>query len=287
MEHLFKGFRMRPCLETTTGLDGTDPPQAHPLSGYYHDILSSRSPYRRQATSSSCPVPERTDKPSPSSTIKPLSPQDKMSIVFGTRLAGPGRSSRYNPGTMPPESTWKTINGVAIPPRPEEPDNCCMSGCVHCVWDDYRDEMEEWAARVEQAKAKGASKGLTGDMRHTPRAEVDSASTSMDDDGGGSGVDTVDESQDVREALPSEEDYSGSGKVLLRSPKSTLQSDFVQKELIGLKTRFVTRDEGKFDCVCCRLHHPAYLDNHNHAWSRKFEVLSRTAGFVIPDLKAP
>ncbi|KAE8387647.1 oxidoreductase-like protein [Aspergillus alliaceus] len=172
--------------ETTTGLDGTDPPQAHPLSGYYHDILSSRSPYRRQATSSSCPVPERTDKPSPSSTIKPLSPQDKMSIVFGTRLAGPGRSSRYNPGTMPPESTWKTINGVAIPPRPEEPDNCCMSGCVHCVWDDYRDEMEEWAARVEQAKAKGASKGLTGDMRHTPRAEVDSASTSMDDDGGGS-----------------------------------------------------------------------------------------------------
>jgi predicted nucleic acid-binding Zn-ribbon protein len=87
---------------------------------------------------------------------------------------------------MPPESQWKTINGVAIPPRPEEPDNCCMSGCVHCVWDDYRDEMEEWASRVESAKAKGSTQKATADMRQTPRAEVDSASRSMDDDGGGS-----------------------------------------------------------------------------------------------------
>ncbi|KAL4888557.1 hypothetical protein BDV59DRAFT_211049 [Aspergillus ambiguus] len=111
-----------------------------------------------------------------------------MSIVFGTRLAGPGRSSRYNPGPTPPEATWKTINGVAIPPRPEEPDNCCMSGCVHCVWDDFRDEMEEWAGRVAQAKARGgpATARTKKEVRHAPRAEVASASTSMDDDGGGS-----------------------------------------------------------------------------------------------------
>lgn len=109
-----------------------------------------------------------------------------MAIVFGTRLAGPGRSSRYNPGEIPPEAQWKTVNGVAIPPRPEEPDNCCMSGCVHCVWDDFRDEMEEWAGRVTQAKAKGGPLKATADMRATPRAEVGSASQSMDDDGGGS-----------------------------------------------------------------------------------------------------
>lgn len=61
-----------------------------------------------------------------------------------------------------------------------------MSGCVHCVWDDYRDEMEEWAARAAQARAKGGHEKGTMDMRSRPRPEVDAVSQSMDDDGGGS-----------------------------------------------------------------------------------------------------
>ncbi|KAE8146081.1 oxidoreductase-like protein [Aspergillus avenaceus] len=188
--------------ETATSLRALNYHQAHPLSGYYYEILSSRSPYAHQATSR--PVPDHTGALTQSVTVEPQSPQDKMSIVFGTRLAGPGRSSRYDPGATPPESMWKTINGVAIPPRPEEPGNCCMSGCVHCVWDDYRDEMEEWAARLEQAKTKGASKGPTEDMRHTPRAEVESASTSIDDDGGGSetGWDVTNQTGDLFASIP-------------------------------------------------------------------------------------
>lgn len=87
---------------------------------------------------------------------------------------------------MPPESTWKAINGVPIPPRPVEPDNCCMSGCAHCVWDDFRDDMEEWASRVEKAYARAKAKEPEKDLRQTQRAEVQSASVSMDDDGGGS-----------------------------------------------------------------------------------------------------
>lgn len=168
--------------DSLASLEDSTRSQAHPLSGYYYDILSSKSPYRSHAPTSH----PAAEKPTPATTVKPQSPEEKMSIVFGSRLAGPGRASRYNPGTLPPESQWKTINGVAIPPRPEEPDNCCMSGCVHCVWDDYRDEMEEWASRVEKAKAKGTTQKATADMRQTPRAEVDSASRSMDDDGGGS-----------------------------------------------------------------------------------------------------
>ncbi|PKX93268.1 oxidoreductase-like domain-containing protein [Aspergillus novofumigatus IBT 16806] len=168
--------------DTLASLEDSTRSQAHPLSGYYYDILSSKSPYRSHAPTSR----PAAEKPTPATNVKPQSPEEKMSIVFGSRLAGPGRASRYNPGSMPPESQWKTINGVAIPPRPEEPDNCCMSGCVHCVWDDYRDEMEEWASRVESAKAKGTTQKATADMRQTPRAEVDSASRSMDDDGGGS-----------------------------------------------------------------------------------------------------
>ncbi|KKZ63049.1 hypothetical protein EMCG_02550 [[Emmonsia] crescens] len=177
--------------------------QAHPLQGYYLDILSN--PYQLYpAYTQTQPLesaPERT-------------PAEKMSIVFGTRLAGPGysgSSGRYDPGGRTPESTWHVINGVPIPPRPHEPDNCCMSGCVHCVWDDYRDEVEGWAERVREArrhgeepkqkkgKRKGRGKGnkgiiaeegddglFVGEMRHKLRKEVESASMSMDDDGGGS-----------------------------------------------------------------------------------------------------
>ncbi|KLJ06818.1 hypothetical protein EMPG_17694 [Blastomyces silverae] len=87
-----------------------------------------------------------------------------------------------------------------------------MSGCVHCVWDDYRDDVEGWAERVREAKRQGRklkkerrkrkAKGkkaaaiaekagdsvAVGEIGHKPRKEVESASLSMDDDGGGSEV---------------------------------------------------------------------------------------------------
>lgn len=167
----------------------SDPPQAYPLSGYYADLLSAPVPRTRRARATRRVVatPQQEEPPTPASTTEPQSPEDKMSIIFGSRLASPGyKSTRYNPSSMPPESTWKTVNGVAIPPRPVEPDNCCMSGCAHCVWDDFRDDMEAWAARVQEAQAKAKETRPFRDMRQSPRAEVHSASTSMDDDGGGS-----------------------------------------------------------------------------------------------------
>ncbi|KAL1963274.1 hypothetical protein VTN77DRAFT_8497 [Rasamsonia byssochlamydoides] len=202
----FSTSSLRPATTTAPrgkdenpGIGPQDPPQAYPLSGYYSDLLRAPFPHARRARSTRKVVPttttttssssqeEKAPPPTPASTTEPQSPADKMSIVFGSRLAGPGyKSTRYNPATMPPESTWKTVNGVAIPPRPVEPDNCCMSGCAHCVWDDYRDEMEVWAARVQEAQAKAKEARPSPDMRQSPRAEVDSASMSMDDDGGGS-----------------------------------------------------------------------------------------------------
>ncbi|KAM5429765.1 hypothetical protein McanMca71_006051 [Microsporum canis] len=167
--------------------------QIYPLKGYYSDILAAPSqPYNPSRT----PQPQPTSPPeTQAEPQKEQTPQEKFGIVFGTRLAGPGYSStRYNPSTTP-KSAWRTVNGVPIPPRPEEPDNCCMSGCVHCVWDDYRDDVEAWAQRINEAKKRdpprrGSRKkkaaGPLHDMRQSARKEVDSASASMDDDGGGS-----------------------------------------------------------------------------------------------------
>jgi hypothetical protein len=66
-----------------------------------------------------------------------------------------------------------------------------MSGCVNCVWDIYRDDLEEWAAKSAQAReallAKTAKThvGATGSMNASPGTPSHVA-TSMDDDGGGS-----------------------------------------------------------------------------------------------------
>jgi len=38
---------------------------------------------------------------------------------------------------------------------PEVPTNCCMSGCVHCTWDIYQDEMEAYqTTRKEIARRR-------------------------------------------------------------------------------------------------------------------------------------
>jgi hypothetical protein len=75
-----------------------------------------------------------------------------------------------------------------------------MSGCVHCVWDRYRDELEEWAAaqkEVDRALKKersyererkrrlGGTSG-TGLMLGEGMKGAHHTAISMDDDGGGS-----------------------------------------------------------------------------------------------------
>ena len=145
--------------------------QAQPLSGYYADLLTTP-----------------TLIATPANTAKPQTKEDRARVVFGSRLAGSGYERR---SSDTPDASWRTINGVPVPPRPAEPDNCCMSGCVHCVWDDYRDEVEGWATRLQEAQAKSVGGGGLGGpgvnaKMGMQRSEVAQASTSMDDDGGGS-----------------------------------------------------------------------------------------------------
>ena len=51
----------------------------------------------------------------------------KGGVIFYSRLAG-------YPENRPTPDKAKMYAGVVVPAKPDEPLNCCQSGCVHCVW---------------------------------------------------------------------------------------------------------------------------------------------------------
>jgi hypothetical protein len=77
----------------------------------------------------------------------------KARVVFGSRLAGPGQSEARR---RMKEQRGEMVAGVWIPPRPEEPDNCCMSGCVNCVLSQFVEDLDEWRAARREARRKVA-----------------------------------------------------------------------------------------------------------------------------------
>ena len=123
-------------------------------------------------------APPPTDPPKSQKEIT----LERARTVFGSK---PGVRERR----VEIDAASKEVAGIRVPPKPSEPDNCCMSGCVNCVWDMYRDEMEEWAeqsakaraaiqARREEAEGSGSMVAEQGSPTHV--------AVSMDDDGGGS-----------------------------------------------------------------------------------------------------
>ncbi|QLG74963.1 hypothetical protein HG535_0H02900 [Zygotorulaspora mrakii] len=83
-------------------------------------------------------------------------PEERMTTVFGGRIKGesPQSTSRILAGGS------KVIAGVSVPSKPEEPDNCCMSGCVNCVWEIFNEDLREW--RHKRKLAAERIKGTDG-----------------------------------------------------------------------------------------------------------------------------
>ncbi|KAL6409306.1 hypothetical protein AUP68_05678 [Ilyonectria robusta] len=153
-------------------------PQRTPLGPYYESILKAPPPRPRPVelpkstdptvspadTSASSPTPASTSQTTSSPAEQ--TPEERVRNIFGSRVLTPEEMA-VRLATKKSQSTY--IGGILVPPKPEEPDNCCMSGCVNCVWERFREEMEEWA--LQNATAQKALAESAG---------------SVDDDGGGS-----------------------------------------------------------------------------------------------------
>lgn len=96
-------------------------PQYQPrgLGDFYNDLLATPLPKVAKAKTTS-------DLPDWVASGGRKDVEERAKKLFGS-IEGSGYQSSVS---QTPDATWRTINGVPIPPRPAEPDNCCMSGCV-------------------------------------------------------------------------------------------------------------------------------------------------------------
>ncbi|CCD25075.1 Dpc25p NDAI_0E02580 [Naumovozyma dairenensis CBS 421] len=78
------------------------------------------------------------------------SEEAQMSRIFGGRIKGeaPKSTSRILTGGT------RNIAGVKVPEKPIAPDNCCMSGCVNCVWEIYNEDIRYWKKKRREAADK-------------------------------------------------------------------------------------------------------------------------------------
>ncbi|CAD6564616.1 MAG: hypothetical protein TREMPRED_005781 [Tremellales sp. Tagirdzhanova-0007] len=82
--------------------------------------------------------------------------------VPAMREDAPSLEVPQNTGSEGHHHIERKILGVTILPRPRPPaeEECCMSGCVHCVYTVYADELEAYSAALTSARAALVSDGI-------------------------------------------------------------------------------------------------------------------------------
>lgn len=160
-----KVWRCSRCLAVASKLPSDEQwPQRTPLGSYYESLLRQPLPTLSSQTKST----QKPEEPPAPST------EEKLRLIFGSRTLTPAEEAARQ-ATKQSQSTY--IGGILVPPRPAEPDNCCMSGCVNCVWDLYREELEEWSAKNAEAQGQLKTRDAAGieadGVQTLPRVNVD------------------------------------------------------------------------------------------------------------------
>ncbi|EGY23342.1 hypothetical protein VD0002_g5546 [Verticillium dahliae] len=161
--------------------------QAHPIGNFYQAMLDDPQPIPGQKpeqppasaapSAKKEPAKKQQEEP-PVPSPPPATAEEKARLVFGEIRSGPrARAERLAAA----RAKTVTIAGVLVPPRPVEPDNCCMSGCVNCVYDLFQEELEEWSAAKKEADARLAA------QQAEALAETEAEQASGSSAGGGSG----------------------------------------------------------------------------------------------------
>lgn len=177
--HPYRRFHLSARLRLPNQSSPTASSTSDSADDYYALLLSDPAPAR--ATKIRTPEPSSTSKlPSQPSNTTATSSSTKTPdnrILFSAPLSGPSPRMR---------GLARAERGLE---RPPEPDNCCMSGCVNCVWDAYREEVEVWAAERRKREIEEGGRG-----RKVQRAVgAGAAGVDGDEEGGGMGVGDMDE----------------------------------------------------------------------------------------------
>lgn len=81
------------------------------------------------------------------------SEKDKVKSVFGNTKRG----ESLDPSSRQLVRESRNIGGVNVPAKPLPPDNCCMLGCVNCVWVLFNEDIAKW--KLKRLEAVEAIKG--------------------------------------------------------------------------------------------------------------------------------
>jgi hypothetical protein len=69
--------------------------------------------------------------------------------------------TRIKPSSHPSSHTATSQIAQSANSEPEPPTNCCMSGCVNCVWDLYEEELSTFR-RNQKSDLSSTQNGFKG-----------------------------------------------------------------------------------------------------------------------------